>query len=318
MAAFDFVIRQGDTLPVLTATMVDANGNAINLTGGSVIFVMRSLLSATPAITATATVVTPATGAVSFTFSATQTATAGRYLGCFVATLSSGSVQTFPADGYLELSIEENLSTPGGAQIVSLAEVKQHLSIPAANKASDARLVEIIHGVTPVVEKICGPVLQRTIDEWHDGGQCWVVPRHRPVLNLLACSEYVGPIEWNLAIIQDPAHGTPYSCMFDTATGRIVRHTTGGGTQPFTAGSQTVHVSYVAGLATVPSNIAEGTKELIRVNFVQTERRRPGVGSSTALEPADDETPQREILGFFVPGRVRELLQPSRRRPGLA
>ena len=74
---YDFVIRQGDTKPALTYTLTDATGAALNLTGATVNFVMRTLTSSTPAINASATVTNASAGTVSFSFSGTQTATAG-------------------------------------------------------------------------------------------------------------------------------------------------------------------------------------------------------------------------------------------------
>ena len=41
--AVDLTIRQNDTLPAMTATILDASNNPINLTGMTVKFVMRAL-----------------------------------------------------------------------------------------------------------------------------------------------------------------------------------------------------------------------------------------------------------------------------------
>ena len=313
--AYDLVIKQGDTLPVLTYTMTDINGNAINLTGGSVNFVMRSITSSTAAINASATIVSASAGQVSFTFTSTQSSVVGQYMASFVATLSSGAVQTAPADGYLSISIEDNLTTVGGAQIISLAEAKDSINIAASDKSEDAKLLRMIRGIGPVIEFICGPILLKTVDEWHDGGTPYVTLRQRPVAQIIGASEYVGPVEWPLAIIHSPDKGQIYSCMFEAETGRLVRRTVGGGVVEFQKGVQTVHVTYQAGLSTVPANITQGAIELLRVNFSQTQRRAPGLqalGYGT-----DDQEPGQVILGFFVPNRVRELLLPNRRTPGI-
>ena len=65
-------------------------------------------------------------------------------------TFSGGTVMTFPTDGYIEINIEENLTTPGGARLVSLGEIKDHLNIPAADRTRDAKLLRMLAGfVTP-------------------------------------------------------------------------------------------------------------------------------------------------------------------------
>jgi hypothetical protein len=259
--------------------------------------------------------VNAATGQVSFTFSAAQTGTVGQYMASFVATLSGGAIQTAPADGYLSISVEDALSTPGGSQLVSLAEAKDYLNIAAVDKSEDSKLLRLIRGIGPVIEFICGPILLKTVDEWHDGGHYSIVLRQRPVAQILAVSEYVGPIEWPLVLITDPAHATIWSAQFEPYKGRLVRRGPGGSVMNFSQGPQSVHVTYQAGLASVPANITTGTLELLRVNFSQTQRRSPGLGALGY--GTDDQEPGQQILGFFVPNRVRELLLPNKRTPGI-
>jgi len=316
MAAYDFVIKQGDTLPTLQQTLQDTTGAAVNLTGCTVKFVMRSLVSATPVINATATITDAANGKVTYAFSATDTTTAGTFMGTWTITNGSGQVFTVPTDGYLTIRIEQNLTTTGGNQLVSLAEVKDYLTIPASDKTRDAKLVQMANDLIPVVEHITGPIIQRVVEEWHDGGQASIILRKRPVANVIAISEYIGPVEWTLALVPDPNKGTMYSAKFEPPA-RIVRRGPGGSTFPFAAGLQTVHVTYVAGRTSVPDNVRLGTLELIRINFSQTQAR-PLMRGWPTDGSADDIEPGRELLGFFVPNRVRELLAPTRKAPGIA
>jgi hypothetical protein len=74
-----------------------------------------------------------------------------------------------------------------------------------------------------------------------------------------------------------------YSATFEPPS-RIVRRGPGGSSFPFAPGLESIHVTYVTGRTSVPDNA------------------EPGV----------------QILGFFVPNRVRELLAPSRKAPGIA
>jgi hypothetical protein len=306
----DFVTKQGST-PTWQVGLVDANGNKLNLTGASVNFVMRALSASSPVINSPATIVDTNSANVSYTFTAAQTAAAGIYAAEFQVTQSNGVLVTSPTDGYFEISIEENLSTAGGATLVSLGEVKEYLGISTQDKSRDAKLVRFINDVTPVIEQITGPILERQIEEWYDGGQHFIQLRNRPVINLLACSEYRGPIEYVLPIVQSPDRGQIYSVELDGS--RIVRRSAGGGIIAFPSLPQSVHVVYTAGYTTVPVNVQHATLELIRIQFQSTQQGRPKPGGGGA----DFGEPGRQIFGFFVPNSVRELLVPNKRHASI-
>jgi len=315
VAAYDFVIKQGDTLPVFTWTITDSSGAPINLTGSTVNLVVRSLVSSAPLINTAATVVSAASGTVSFAFTTAQTATPGTYMATWVITTSGGGTQTIPTDGYLSIAIEESLATPGGNSLVSLSDAKDYMTIPTSDKTRDHKLLQMIAGIVPVIEHITGPVIQRQVEEWHDGGQPSLILRQRPVLQVVAVSEFRGPVEWSLALVPDPSHGTIYSATFE-APARLVRRGPGGSSFSFAPGRESVHVVYTAGLASVPANVRLATLELLRINFSQTQAR-PLARAWPSDGSMDDQEPGREILGFFVPNRVRELLEPSRKAPGV-
>lgn len=316
MAVADYVTRQGDTYTTFTASITDAAGNAVNLTGASVKFVARSLTAVAPYINATATITNASTGAVSYTPTATDTANAGTFMVSWVVTTSGGSVLTYPTDGYQELVIEENLTTPGGARLVSLTDVKDHLRIPSTDRTHDARLMRMIDAITPVVEGVTGPIVQRVYqNETYDGGSWFISLRHRPVISVQSVVEYRGPIAYTLTQVPTPDLGTIYSYMFEPP-GRLVRRTVGGGITPFPPGADQVFVTYTAGWASVPNNVREGCLELIRVNYQYTQQGgRPSWGSAGG---DGDNFAQMQILGFYVPNRVRELLAPNRRHPSVA
>lgn len=92
----DFSLVQGDRAPSITATLTDATGAAVNLTGGTVTFKMRILDESRPAITGVATIVNAATGAVRYDWASGDTDTPGVYLASWTLTLA-GKPQTFPA-----------------------------------------------------------------------------------------------------------------------------------------------------------------------------------------------------------------------------
>lgn len=313
----DFTIRQGDIKPVLNDTLTYSDGSTVDLTGSTVTFVMRALTATDVTTNAAATVTNltnPAT--VSYTFTTTDTKNAGLFEGYWKVAGGQADGMTFPTVGGLEIEIAENLTTPGGARILSLTDAKSYLNIPATDRTRDTKLLRFISGLTPVIEGITGPVLQRVYqNETYDGGSTpYISLRHRPVIEVHEVVEFRGTVKYELTQVITPELGTTYSYMFEPP-GRIVRRTMGGGMTNFPPGADSVFVTYTAGYVQVPENIRLGTLELLRVNYQDTQQAGWQRGGGV---PVSDELAGQQILGFFVPNRVRELLAPSRRHPSIA
>lgn len=331
MASADLFIRAGDTSPVFTDTILDpVTGSPIsNL--ASVTFTLRSLQGPQPVtLTGTASIVSGAV--VQYAWSSTDTATAGAglYNAEWHYTLTGGQTGTFPNNGYRTISIEYAL-TNAPQQLVSIADAKEYASIPSSDTTQDEKLLRFITALRPVVESITGPVIPQQYEEWYPGGSVKITLRHRPrpgfgtspLLTLMSCSEYLGPIEWPLAIIQSPDVGQLYSCMLNARLGQVVRRTAGGGVQPFAGGPgdpQAVHVIYEAGQNFVPANVYEGTLELIRHNFQQTQQATGRVGG---VVPAggrgeDPDVSAEGIATGLIWGKALSMLSPTKRFPSFA
>lgn len=105
-----FYIKEGDTSPELQATLKDAEGSAIDLTGASARFHMRAPGAAAAAVDAAATVVTAASGIVKYTWIAGDTDVAGRYEAEFEITFGDGSIESFPNRGYIPVRISSDIA----------------------------------------------------------------------------------------------------------------------------------------------------------------------------------------------------------------
>lgn len=327
MASADLFIRAGDVSPVFTDTILDASGNAYNLTGKTVKLVLRSFQASAVAVLAgTVTIPSPTTGAVQFAWGASDTLNAGP--GLYNAEwqiVTDG--YTFPNDGYRTISIEQPLA---GApqQLVSIADAKEYALIPSSDRTQDEKLLRFIRALRPIVENITGPIIPQQFDEWHDGGACHISLRHAPktgfgtspLLTLLACSEYNGPVEWPLAIVASPDLGQLYSVMLDVRLRRVVRRTAGGAVQPFPSMPQAVHVIYEAGQNVVPDNVYEGTLELIRHNYQRTQQATGRLGNpySSGGEDRDSDISTEGIAHGLVWGKALAFLSPTKRFPSFA
>lgn len=104
-----FVIKEGDTSPAITATLLDAADAAVNLAGASVKFIMTLKGQTTAKVDAAATIVSAANGQVSYSWVAADTDTAGVYEAEWQVTFSGGAKQTFPNSSYLELIVLRDL-----------------------------------------------------------------------------------------------------------------------------------------------------------------------------------------------------------------
>ncbi len=321
MATVDFSIKAGDNEPLLTDSLTYSDGSAVDLTGASVNFVMRQLSQATYTTLAAASITNASVGAIQYQFTSTDSAIAGLYNGNWIVTFPSSQLMTFPTVGYLGISIEENLISPDIPLLVSLADAKEVLNMDANDRVHDAKIIRFINACEVIIESIVGPVIPRIHEEWHDGGQYFIQVRRRPssalgtspIMTLMAASEYRGPIEYACALIQDPSFGSVYSAMLDTQ-GTVTRRSAGGGIIAWPSMPRSVHIWYQAGQQTVPWNIYEGTLELLREHYQQSQQSARGRPNASV----DEETATQQYVGFLVSGKVRQWLAPTRRHPSIA
>ena len=111
MSNYSFNIKQNDTSPTLSVIIADSTGTAISLASASVVFKMRAVNSTSLKVNASATITNASNGAVSYTFSASDTNTAGLYQGEFQVTYSGGLIETFPNSEYISINILDDLDS---------------------------------------------------------------------------------------------------------------------------------------------------------------------------------------------------------------
>jgi hypothetical protein len=322
VSSSDWVIKQGDSLPVFTDTLTLSDGSIPNLAGATLSFVARNAAAVPLTLTGTATITDPTTGAVEYAPTATDTATPGTYRASWVVTFADTSQMTFPTVGYLALEIEPSLTGSMPQLLVDLETVKQYpgMSIPGNDRHIDARLIGFIQAIQPLIEEQTGPIIPQTFVEEYPGGNNVLSLSHRPavgygttpILNLLACSEFLGAREYPLSLVGNVALGSIYSYKVNVRLGTITRRTSGGGTIAFPAGPDSVIVTYQAGQAVVPANVQLAVCETIRSLWQTTQP--VGTGRRTvadALETAS--TP-----GWALPPNAQKWLKPTRRGPSIA
>lgn len=113
----DYFIKTRDTGSSIRTTLENSAGSPVDIQGATVLFKLAPIAGGTLTVAGTATIlqVGAGTGAggsmgqVSFAWPSGGIPAAGLYLGEWETTYSSGTVQTFPNDGYNRLLVTGDL-----------------------------------------------------------------------------------------------------------------------------------------------------------------------------------------------------------------
>nr|PZN00569.1 MAG: hypothetical protein DIU77_03405 [Thermocrispum agreste] len=198
-------------------------------------------------------------------------------------------VTTGPVTAHADVFDVADADTGG---LVSLADAKQHLNIPAARTADDEELRGFIAAATAVVERHVGAVVRREHVETFDGGRSALILSHAPVLSVTQ-------------VVEAGAAVDPSGYVLDAAAGVLVR--TAG---CWAAGPHAVQVTYVAGRTAVPAAYSRAALIIIG-HMWETQRNtsagRPPLGDTDLAATVPGSTysvPRRalELLGDPVPG----------------
>lgn len=183
------------------------------------------------------------------------------------------------------------------ALLVSLADAKAHLNIPASHTADDEELRGFIEAATAVVERHVGAIVPTDHVETFDGGREAVVLSHAPVLAVTSVTE-------------DGAAVGPDGYTLDTTSG-VLRRRMGIAPYCWRPGVDAVTVAYTAGRTSVPAHYSRAALIIIR-HMWETQRNagggRPGLGEeapdSYTVSPRAYTVPYRavELLGEPVSG----------------
>lgn len=108
------LMKAGDTAPAVRATLLDVEGDPVDLTGASVKFILASQGDPhTVLVDEAAELEDAATGKVVYQWVDGDTDTPGSYDVEFEVVYLDGTVQTFPTVGFLSCTIGDDL---GGTQ----------------------------------------------------------------------------------------------------------------------------------------------------------------------------------------------------------
>ncbi|MEU3899740.1 hypothetical protein [Streptomyces sp. NPDC045251] len=204
---------------------------------------------------------------------------------------------TGPACAYTDV-LDVRPADPGF--LFSLADAKKHLNIPGLSTGDDEEIRDWSAATTLVVEHFVGPVARRTITERHSFSTAATrVLRHTPAIALTSV----------VPVLTGGTSYDPARLDLDPDTG-IVQRLDGGllyGPLRFT---------YTVGRARVKPNITAAGRIILQ-HLWRTQR---GSALGPVIAGGDDYAVTEPIqgIGYAVPNRALELLEPDRLPPGLA
>lgn len=178
--------------------------------------------------------------------------------------------------------------------LITLAEARASLGWAATDTSKDSDLEKYIEAATPVIENITGPLLVKSRVFTFDGG----------------VDQLVIPVRFTsvTSIVEDGVTITDY--VAEPRNGIVTAGETTG-SRYFSSGIQNIVVTVSVGSGTVPANVKLGTRELVRFWWQQGQQANtPAFGGAPESMPLP--------MGFAVPRRVMELLEPSPRVAGFA
>ena len=170
----------------------------------------------------------------------------------------------------------------------TVADLKQHINIPADVTTDDDELGDVLDAAIELAESIVGPLTSGTVTEIHRGVSSDVlVLQQMPVGELVAVSSRVGATTTALTL-------GDYELDTETGMVRVAAGTRFAGTYvvEYTAGADTPSASQKLGILIIASHLWQT-------------QRVPGVNRfGTPDEPTASP-------GFAIPNRAVELLAPS-------
>lgn len=273
----------GDTVR-LTASSKDPGGILTTAASAVLTITLSDGTTATPSV--------PAPASAGLYVVDYTTVQAGRH--------SARWVFTTPNNAYTDVFDVREAAPPA---VLSLSDAKAHLNIASTTTTHDDELRGWIESVTHLVEQYTGICARGTVVEDHDiqpSGVRSLALRRTPVISLTSA----------VAIL---AGGTTYAVAdldVDTRMG-IVRRLDGG----LMYGP--LRWTYVAGRSVIPANITAAGRIILQ-HLWRTQYGASRAGS--AIGGGEDFLVTEQIpgLGYAVPNRALQLLEPHRLPPGVA
>lgn len=191
--------------------------------------------------------------------------------------------------------------------LISLTEAKAALNVTVSTY--DTEIAAYVTAVSRQIDKMCGPVVTRTLtSESRDGGDTKVYLANRPLSTVTTVIEYDGNTATTLTA-ETAGALTSNQYLVDAAKGILYRRDTGWDCY-FPPGRKNIIVTYAAGRYTSTGVVDERFKTAARLCLTNMWRREQGGGTDTF-----GALPGTVIPGFGMPNAVLDLLADDIQHP---
>lgn len=103
-------MKQNDTAPSVKTTLLDGDGDAVDITGATIRFHMKDVKDGTVKVDGSMVIKDPTNGVAWYIWSSGDTDTLGTYYVEFEVTYPGGSIETFPNNKSLTLLVKQDLA----------------------------------------------------------------------------------------------------------------------------------------------------------------------------------------------------------------
>lgn len=192
--------------------------------------------------------------------------------------------------------------------VLTLAEGKAAAKLSGTVVYDATLLPAWITGISLRLDKLVGPIVQRTVTaEKHSGGRKRIFLHHHPITSISSVVEYSGTVGLTLAeetnatkpdgyIVEDYSANPTY-------LSNIVRRRIGGWDAVFAAGRRNVETSYVAGRFATTAAVDERFKRAASLTLINLWRSH----QESTGQVGEFDVPFANFPTFAIPKAVREL-----------
>lgn len=243
---------------------------------------------------------------------AVSTGSAGVYYVDFAATQAGRHLTLWTISGAITASYGDVFEVDSQAilPICSLADIKAHLNIPAAQTTNDSEMLNMALAISDAVESHLGfPIRQRTVIERYDGGgdalalrttacPCHVCSQYS-VLNVTAVVENGVSLTANVDFFLDERRGMLRRGMFGGQFGYSYEW--------IYLYAEGISVTYTTGYKATPPWARQAFLRAMANSWQRTQQRpHPGIAQAAMQDEMPAQNP------FALPYHVTAMLQPHK------
>lgn len=266
----------GDAVQLAYAN-TDSSGNPANAGTVTLTITAPDGTTSTPAVT------NPSTGSYVATYQTTQVGLHGsRWLATGVNPGASTDVFT--------------TSDPAILPIVSLADAKAWISLPASSAVDAQKIRDTLANATELAENYCNRSLRRKTQVQRFSGSyanTYLMLNDPPILSMTSVVESGNTLTLGSEYVLDPVAGILYRGIYP-------------GLVPWYPGVDNIIVTYVSGYAAPPLVAVQGVKDIFRWLWQTTQQGpRPGFGQNAQETAYGDALPAwlfRPLDSLVLPG----------------